>query len=125
MFNFQSSLGAWIKRIVINACIDHLRKRKLVFLEVEEEKMNIPTEEVGPVETKVDVKKIQSAMDQLADGYRVIFSLFAVEGYDHQEISQIMGISESTSKTQYHRAKKKMYQFLQADYQAGRLYEEK
>ncbi|HNJ81982.1 MAG TPA: sigma-70 family RNA polymerase sigma factor, partial [Methanoregulaceae archaeon] len=52
------------------------------------------------------------AVDQLPDGYRVVFSLYLLEGYDHTEISQILGISESTSKTQYSRAKEKLKKIL-------------
>ena len=61
---------------------------------------------------KMDVKRIHSAMEQLPDGYRVIFSLYALEGYDHAEIAQILDISESTSKSQYLRAKQKIRDLL-------------
>jgi RNA polymerase sigma-70 factor (ECF subfamily) len=54
------------------------------------------------------VEIVQKAMNYLSDGYRIVFSLYAIEGYDHEEISQILGISESTSKSQYSRAKQRL-----------------
>ena len=59
-----------------------------------------------------DIQRIQYAMQMLPEGYRVIFTMYAVEGYDHQEISQVMGISEGTSKSQYSRAKVKLKELL-------------
>jgi RNA polymerase sigma-70 factor (ECF subfamily) len=62
------------------------------------------------------VEKVQQAMEQLPEGYRVVFSLYLLEGYDHAEISQIMGISEATSKSQYSRAKQRIKEILQNQY---------
>ena len=61
---------------------------------------------------RLNVNEIHKAMNKLPDGYRVVFSLYLLEGYDHSEISQILGISESTSKSQYSRAKEKIKQLL-------------
>jgi RNA polymerase sigma-70 factor (ECF subfamily) len=58
------------------------------------------------------VKTVQKAIQELPDGYRVVLSLYLLEGYDHKEIAQIMGISESTSKTQYLRAKQKIVDLI-------------
>ena len=60
----------------------------------------------------MDIERIKSGIEQLPDGYRVVFSLYLLEGYDHKEISEILGISESTSKSQYNRAKAKLKQIL-------------
>ena len=112
-FRYDSSFGAWLKRIVINKCINSIQKRKvdLVFpdhqVEPEYREENI---DYGKIE--MDIRKVHHAMEQLPDGYRVIFSLYALEGYDHSEISQILGISESTSKSQYLRAKQKIRDLL-------------
>lgn len=113
-FRYESSFGAWLKRIVINKCINALKKRRaeLVLVDefykfdVEEETSNNQTE------LQLSVKKIHNAMTKLADGYRVIFSLYLLEGYDHSEIGEILGISESTSKSQYMRAKRKLKEIL-------------
>lgn len=111
-FRYESAFGAWLKRIVVNKCINHLKKRRaqLVYTdsvpEADEEKDN-ETEDIA-----LNVGKIYTAMEMLPDGYRVIFSLYLLEGYDHGEIATIMGITESTSKSQFSRAKQKVKEIL-------------
>lgn len=111
-FRYESSFGAWLKRVVINKCINKINKKKINMVLTD----NIPeiTEETNDDlnTVKLNVKDIQKAMEQLPDGYRVIFSLYLLEGYDHSEIAQIMGITESTSKSQYSRAKQKIKELL-------------
>ena len=60
----------------------------------------------------LSVERVQKALMQLPDGYRIVFSLYMFEGYDHEEISQILKVSESTSKSQFHRAKQKLREIL-------------
>jgi RNA polymerase sigma factor (sigma-70 family) len=104
-FRFESTFGAWLKRILINKCINHLQKKR-IDLTLTDELPNIGYEEE---EEKVyDISKITRGIEMLPDGYRVILSLYLFEGYDHSEIAQILGISESTSKSQYSRAKEKL-----------------
>jgi RNA polymerase sigma-70 factor (ECF subfamily) len=113
-FRYQSTVGAWIKRIVINNCINFLKKKKIYFEEldnqghVEDESGRIP-------EDQLKIDRINEAIMQLADGYRVVLSLYLLEGYDHSEIAQILGISQATSKSQYSRAKKKIRDLLHAE----------
>ena len=112
-FRYESSFGAWLKRIVINKCINAINKKKidLVFPDQPVEP-DTRVEEVDYSGIDMDVQRIHHAVGKLPDGYRVIFSLYALEGYDHGEISQIMNISESTSKSQYLRAKQKIKELL-------------
>lgn len=110
-FKYESTPGAWIKRIVVNNCINKLRKNKLQIEEIEEGR-HVPEEIVEKEDLSYEVNKIKKAMSTLPDGYRVVFSLYAMEGYDHQEIGHIMNISESTSKSQYSRAKKKIRELM-------------
>jgi RNA polymerase sigma factor (sigma-70 family) len=110
-YKFESTPGAWIKRIVVNNCINKLRKNKLHIEEIEEGRY-VADEIVEKDDYGYEVKKIKKAMSALPDGYRAIFSLYAMEGYDHQEIGQIMNISESTSKSQYSRARKKIRELM-------------
>lgn len=110
-FKYESTPGAWIKRIVVNNCINKLRKRKLIIEDIEEGRLVVTAEDDLP-DHSLEVNKIKKAMSSLPDGYRAIFSLYALEGYDHQEIGQIMNISESTSKSQYSRAKKKIRELI-------------
>jgi RNA polymerase sigma factor (sigma-70 family) len=112
-YRYDSSFGAWLKTIVVNKCINKLRRKDsvLVFFDdmtpLEKEEETIIENVKWP-----DPQKITRAVEQLPDGYRVVFSLYLLEGYDHAEISQILNISESTSKTQYLRAKEKLKKIL-------------
>ena len=110
-FNYQATPGAWIKRIVINNCINHLKKRRINFVEMSNV-ADVIEQTNSSKDYDVDVNKIKSAMNLLSDGYRTVFSLYALEGYDHAEIAEVLDISESTSKSQYHRAKIKIKQML-------------
>ena len=112
-FRYDATFGAWIKRIVINRCIHGLRKRKPEISTVDDFK-SYDLEDVAFEDNELNVSKIHKALKKLPDGYRVVFSLYLLEGYDHSEISQIMGITESTSKTQLHRAKSKLKELLNA-----------
>ena len=110
-FRFESTFGAWLKSILINRSINHLRKKKINLVLQE----NLPDTEDSnddDYETVYSTEKIFKGIERLPDGYRVILTLYLLEGYDHQEISQIMGITESTSKSQYSRAKDKLRKLL-------------
>jgi len=108
-FRFESTFGAWLKKILINKCINYLRKKKidLTFCDTLPTVIDEQDEEVT-----YDTTKIFKGIEMLPDGYRVILSLYLLEGYDHAEISQILDISESTSKSQYSRAKEKLRNLL-------------
>jgi len=104
-FRFESTFGAWLKKILINKCINQLKKKKIDLTLCETLPVTIYEEED---EISYDTGKIFRGIEKLPDGYRVILTLYLLEGYDHSEISQILGISESTSKSQYSRAKEKL-----------------
>jgi RNA polymerase sigma-70 factor, ECF subfamily len=117
-FRFQSTIGAWIKRIVVNNCINFLKKRRIYFEEITErigDQIEPSTEE----EPKLSVRTIKDAIFQLPDGYRVVFSLYQMEGYDHKEIAEILNVSEQTSKSQYSRARKKLRELLSQPMASG------
>ncbi len=106
----EVSFGAWLKKIVINRSLDVLKKRKVKFEEINEKTNQIVDFQM---ETKeVNVQVIKDAIQKLPDGYRVVLSLYLIEGYDHEEISEILGISNSNSRTQYLRAKNKLRELL-------------
>lgn len=112
-FRFESSFGAWLKRIVVNTCINHLKKKKVDLVSDEGQKETPDEQEHRDEdETKLKVESIMRAMKELPEGYRVVFSLYLLEGYDHKEISEILDISESTSKSQLLRAKRKLQEIL-------------
>ena len=110
-FKYESSFGAWLKRIVINKSINHLKAKKISLVPMEPHEFHLTDE--APVEAEaVDIKKVQRGIAELPDGYRQIINLYLVEGYDHVEIGEILDISTSTSKSQYHRAKKKLLEII-------------
>jgi RNA polymerase sigma factor (sigma-70 family) len=111
-FRFESAFGAWLKRIVVNKCINQIKKKKIDLVLSDEVLKYEKSDEKDITEPAYDIKKINNAIEKLSDGFRVVFILYLMEGYDHQEISEILGISESTSKSQYLRAKRKLREIL-------------
>jgi RNA polymerase sigma factor (sigma-70 family) len=113
-FRFESAFGAWLKRIVVNTCINGIKKKKpdLAYFD-ELTRFHIIDEE--PEDMEYNTRSIVNAMEKLPQGGRMIFSLYLLEGYDHEEISQILNISESTSKTQFMRAKNRIIQILKEE----------
>ena len=109
----EGSFGSWLKRIVINRSLDFLRKEKetIPFDEVEYEMPDI-IEENREEEIQFQVSEVKEAISQLPDEYRVVVSLFLLEGYDHEEIAQILRISNQLSRTRYSRARQKLLGIL-------------
>lgn len=112
-FRGESSLGAWIKRIVINHCLNVYKKRRIIFEEIDdsaswaEEAENDDHEHIT-----YEVAKVKNAIMKLPDGYRQVLTLYLIEGYDHSEIADILGIQETGSKSQYSRAKARLRELL-------------
>ena len=110
-YSGEVSFGAWLKKIVINRSLDELRKRKVLFEELHAE---LPVEDEPYSDADaVTVEEIKSAVNLLSDGYRTILSLILLEGYDHEEVSEILGIKNVTSRTQYSRARHKLREILE------------
>lgn len=114
-FRYESSFGSWLKRIVINKCINEINRRKADLKFFEDMTYFDQEEEVKEdYDDKLTVQNVKEAMKDLPEGAKMIFSLYLLEGYDHQEISQILDISVSNSKSQYMRAKRKVRESLNA-----------
>lgn len=114
-FRYESTFGAWVKRITVNKCINEIKRRKTELVLCEDyNKYEKPEEQTESNYDKIkyEAAKIMKAVELLPDGYRIIFSLYMLEGYDHAEISEILNISESTSKSQFMRAKQKIKELL-------------
>lgn len=114
-FQYRSTFGAWIKRIVVNKSIDCIKKRQkngfVVALNEEkqfEENCNCYLFETEKIDHNEKINRVYDALHQLPTGYRTVFSLYLLEGYDHEEIAEILNISVSTSISQLCRAKKKI-----------------
>ena len=111
-YKYEASFGAWLKRIVINRCLNKLKKRNIQLVLVDNNEIPDSYDEDIKDNTEFEVEKIITAVQRLTDGYRVILELYLFEGYDHVEISQILNISVSTSKSQYSRAKMRLKSIL-------------
>jgi RNA polymerase sigma factor (sigma-70 family) len=109
-FHYRSTFGAWLKKIVINKSINILRKRRngLVDLESTELQAVIEEETITEEDIHYKVEEVKKMITRLPDGYRTVLSLYLLEGYDQEEISQILNISHNTVRTQYVRAKQKL-----------------
>ena len=108
----DATFGSWLKRIVVNKAINVLKSRKTEPLP-EDENFDVQEEIGTQQEFKFSVVEVKAAMERLPDGYRSVLSLYLLEGYDHSEIAEILGISESTSKSQFNRSKKKLRGILE------------
>ena len=115
-FKGDSTFGAWLKRIVVNQSISHIQKRRLELMPMDEN-LDQPDVSDGSDEEALNyqVEVIRKSIQQLPDGYRVVLSLYLLEGYDHQEIAEVLKITESTSKSQYSRARKKLLEMLKRE----------
>ncbi|MFD2886035.1 RNA polymerase sigma factor [Chitinophaga cymbidii] len=107
----DSSLTAWIKRIVVNHCLSYLRKKKVSWEEVGEMEAAVETE-VDEEAHALTVSMVKEAIRELPDGYRTVLNLYIFEEYSHREIAALLGITESTVKTQFMRAKEKVRQLV-------------
>lgn len=109
-YHGEATFGAWLKRIVINKSINFHNKRRMQTVEISEAQENVEDIVVEP--DQLTVERVKRAIEQLPYGYRTVLSLYLMEGYDHAEIAGILSISESTSKSQYNRAKSKIREIL-------------
>lgn len=113
-FRQETTFGLWLKQIVIHRSINMLRKRKMIFEEIDD----VDVESVAGYswedeqEMSLKVEEVRKAIQLLPEGYRVVLSLYLLEGYDHEEIGQILKISDGTSRTQFLRAKRNLVEIL-------------
>ena len=111
----EGSFGSWLKRIVINNSLDAIRKNKeKESVSIEEASLDFPEiiEENREEELQYRISEVKEAIAKLPEDYRVVLSLFLLEGYDHEEISEILHISNNTSRTRFVRAKQKLLKIL-------------
>jgi RNA polymerase sigma factor (sigma-70 family) len=113
-FRQETTFGLWLKQIVVHRSVNLLRKRKVEWVELGENELDGIADEVvdNDDEVQYQVAVVKQAMNKLPEGYRVVLSLYLLEGYDHEEIGQILNIAENTSRTQFLRAKRKLQALL-------------
>jgi RNA polymerase sigma factor (sigma-70 family) len=108
----DATFGSWLKRIVVNKAINVIKKRKLEVI-AQEDDLDVAIEDAeADYMPELNVEQVRKCIELLPDGYRSVLSLYLLEGYDHEEIAGIMGITESTSKSQLNRAKGKLKELL-------------
>ena len=112
-FNGEVTFGAWLKKIVINKCLDKLKARKMELVAINEQTLGTVEEENDwQVDNGIGIEEVKLKMQELPEKYRYPLMLFLVEGYDHEEISEILDITQVASRTLVHRGKKKLQEEL-------------
>lgn len=114
-YHAEVTFGAWLKRIVINTSIDALKSKKQHLVALEEVHLKVidtSDDDKWLVDDAVTVDQVKEAINGLSDKYRYVVMLYLIEGYDHQEISEILNISEVASRTQLYRGKSKLQEVL-------------
>jgi RNA polymerase sigma-70 factor (ECF subfamily) len=109
-YRYEGSFEGWMRKIMVREAITHLRKKQLVIFDDELREQNSNSQIV--LSSALDVEYIQLLIDALPEGYKMVFMLYAVEGYSHNEIAAMLNISESTSKTQLFKARRRLQEQL-------------
>ena len=104
-YNGKGSFEGWMRRIVVNTCLDQLRKDQKLKMNTSIDDVSFLVKDNHWIEEELTAKDLLKLVESLPDGYRVVFNMFAIEGYSHKEIAEQLDISENTSKSQFSRAK--------------------
>lgn len=107
-FRAEGSFEGWIRRIMVRECISFLRKEKHIEFLVEE--VDFKNDYVNNIKTDIEVEQIQQFIDELPEGYKMVFVMYAIEGYKHHEIAEMLNITEGTSKSQLFKARNLLQQ---------------
>jgi RNA polymerase sigma-70 factor (ECF subfamily) len=112
-FKGESTFGAWLKRIVVNQCISFLRKQKNLTVPITHDNaFEIHQTDDLEMDENMPIHEVMKAIEALPEGGRIVFTLKAIEAYKFREISEMLGITETNCKVQYHRSRKLLYQAL-------------
>ncbi len=111
-YSGTGSFGGWMHRIMVNTCLDSIRKNSKYKYSVEIEKAEYLVHDNETALTNIRTKELLGLIQQLPEGYRVVFNMFAIEGYGHKEIAKELNITENTSKSQFRKARLKLQKAL-------------
>ena len=112
-FKFEGAFEGWVRRVVVNAAIRTIEKKKIQYKELEENMYDVPRVEATAY-NHLNQEELMKLINQLPDGYRIVFNLSAIEGYSHEEIGAMLNIQPGTSRSQLVKARKMLqYQILQ------------
>ena len=101
----KGSFEGWMRRIIVNTCLDQIRKNQKLKLDVSIDKEEYKLSMNAHILENMSANELIEEIKKMPPGYRVVFNMFAIEGYSHQEIAEKLGVKESTSKSQYLRAR--------------------
>jgi RNA polymerase sigma-70 factor (ECF subfamily) len=111
-YKHEGSFEGWLRRVMVNEALGYIRKNKSIYLEVEIEKVDYNKEANTEAGTGLEAEDLLKLVQQLPHGYKTVFNLYAIEGYSHKEIADMLQISENTSKSQLSRARALLQQYL-------------
>ena len=116
-YSGKVSFGAWLKKIVINKSLDFLKSKKKILITIDEAEIELEVayNEDETVYDGISTEQVRDAIQALPEGYRLVLSLYLLEGYDHEEIAGILDISSSTSRSQFTRARQKIVEILKGN----------
>ena len=112
-YNYEGSFEGWMRRIFINTALETLRKNDLLRNSVELDAPEVQQEVDYTAIDKISADELMELIAQLPPGFRTVFNMFAIEGYSHREIAQALNINESTSRSQYTRAKRLLQKWIE------------
>ena len=104
-FKMDGSLEGWIRRIMVNTALDAIRKNKKYAMDANIDEVGYKISNSESASDNMEAEDLMKLVNSMPEGYKLVFNLFAIEGYSHKEISELMNISENTSKSQYSRAR--------------------
>jgi RNA polymerase sigma-70 factor (ECF subfamily) len=111
-YKHEGSFEGWLRRVMVNEALGYIRKNKSIYLEVEIEKVDYDKDANTDAGTGLEAEDLLKLVQQLPHGYKTVFNLYAIEGYSHKEIADMLQISENTSKSQLSRARALLQQYL-------------
>lgn len=111
-FRFEGSFEGWCKRVMVNSVLGYLRKNNPLNQSVEVDSVVQIKDGAEDVLSKLTTDDVMECIDRLPEGYKTILNLYAIEGYSHKEIGEMLNISENTSRSQYSRARAKLIDVL-------------
>ena len=111
-FTGEATFGSWLKRIVINQCLDHIKKQKLETVDINDDVISLTEDDHWEVDQGISLQSIYNCIEQLPQKCKNVVKLYLLEGYDHQEVAQILQISEVSSRSQLSRGKSRLKELL-------------
>ena len=112
-FRFQGPLGAWMRRVIVNIALQHIRKNKRLQMNETVDSIADEYQTDASVFSKMNMKALTKLIQKLPDGYRVVFNMYVIEGYSHKEIAERLNIQVNTSKSQLSKAKATLRKMLE------------